>query len=678
MSKSTVVTIIAFSCLLNANATMAASVPATPNADDIPRPVPGDSSLAGSQRPDVARFLQVRKAENPSLSPDGTKLAFKSRISGTQQLWAVGSGGGWPRQLTFGESITFHQWSPDGEWILYGADRGGDEREGFYLISPDGTRERELLAPSAAFRVLGAFTRDGQQIAYATTERNGVDFDIHVIDVESGKDRKVYRGEGGLYPVSWRPDGSALILTQTRGENAHEVFMLDLKSGRLDIVFQPEDLSLYESFDWKPDGSAFYVVTNQDRDFTGLASYDLEAGALSYVETSHLPPSGGTSDHDVEQVALSNDGRLLAWTVNVGGYSKLHARDLASGEPLTAPELPPGTYEIAFAPRAPVMSVYVKGPRVPGDAWIWHVGRPEGAQTEQRGQIQRATHSSTAGLDVEQAVVPEHLSFEARDGTMIHGLLYLPRDHEPGDKPPLLLAVHGGPTAQARPEFDGVHQYLLTRGIAIFDLNFRGSTGYGKQYARLNNLRLREGEIYDLADAVEWLGATGRVDASRASVMGASYGGYLTMAAVARLPDVFSSGVASVGVSNWITALEGASPQLKASDRLEYGDIDDPEDREFFRRISPITHVKNVRAPVMVIHGANDPRDPVTESDQFVRAIREQGGEVEYLRFPDEGHSIRKLSNRIIAYRRVAAFLERTLGVETPPEVEGIESPSGR
>jgi len=164
-----------------------------------------------------------------------------------------------------------------------------------------------------------------------------------------------------------------------------------------------------------------------------------------------------------------------------------------------------------------------------------------------------------------------------------------------------------------------------------------------------------------LRDAVAWLRRQEQIDGTRVAIMGGSYGGYLTMAALARLPELFASGIAFVGVSNWVTALEGASPQLKASDRVEYGDIDDVDDREFFSQLSPITHVSKVRAPAMVIHGANDPRDPVTESDQFVRAIRERGGSVEYLRFPDEGHGIRKLSNQMIAYRRIAAFLENTL-----------------
>ncbi len=659
----------AFFLTLGSGALAGEPVSQTPNESDVPRPVVGESTLAGSERPDVTRFLQVRRAEAPSLSPDGTRLAFKTRISGTPQLWAVDAAGGWPRQLTFGEAITFHEWSPAGDWILYGTDRGGNEREGYYLISPDGRRERELLAPSAVFRAFGAFSRDGRRIAYATTERNGTDFDVHVLDVETGKDRKVYRGTGGLYPVSWRPDGEAVILTQTRGEDAHEVFLLEVASGRLETLFQPANRSSYESFAWRPDAAGFYVVTNQDRDFQGLAYYAAGSRKLSYLETP---------EHDVEEVALSDDGKVLLWTTNEGGYSTLHARDLTTGESMPTPDLSRGTYEISFAPRASTAAIYVESPNVPGDVWVWPAGTK---------QAVRATRSSAAGIDLDRMVVPEHLSFPARDGVTIHGLLYLPpgtANLESETKPPLLLAVHGGPTGQSRPEFDSAHQYLLTRGIAVFDLNFRGSTGYGKRFARLNDLRLREGEIYDLADAVDMLGRTGRVDASRAAVMGGSYGGYLTMAAMTRLPEVFASGVTFVGVSDWLTALAGASPQLKASDRLEYGDVDDPDDREFFRRISPVTHIRSVRAPVMVIHGANDPRDPVTESDQFVRAIRELGGEVEYLRFPDEGHSIRKLANQVIAYRRIAAFLERTLlrprnaGAETPPEVGGVKSPSGR
>ncbi|MDP2577344.1 MAG: S9 family peptidase [Candidatus Palauibacterales bacterium] len=624
------------------------TVPPTPNENDIPKPLPAKVGLAGSDRPDVSRFLNVRRAYSPSPSPDGNRLAFRTTISGKPQLWVSDAAGGWPRQLTFGESVTFHEWSPTEEWIVYGTDRGGDEREGFYLINPAGTRERELLPPSDAFREFGGFSPDGRSIVYATTERNGIDFDIHVIDVERGADREVLQGRMGLYAVSWRPDGGAVLLVEVRGEDANDVYLLDLASGQLDTLFVPDVASSYGSFSWKPDGSGFYLSTDQDRDMSGLAYYDVGERELTYLETPEF---------DVEQVELSHDGGWLAWTTNEGGYSVMRVKDAESGEMVWNRELPRGIYALDWAAAAPVASIYVSGPQIPGDIWTWDAFS---------GSLYRATESAAAGIDLEQLIVPEPMSFTARDGEVLHGLLYLPIDIVPGGKPPVLLAVHGGPTSQARPRFNPVHQYLLTRGIAIFDLNFRGSTGYGKRYSRLDNGRLRPNAVFDMADALDWLGeeageGAGIVDGSRAAVMGGSYGGYMTLAALTQLPDYFKGGVSTVGVSNWITALEGASPQLKASDRIEYGDIDDPDDRAFFVELSPITHVANVRAPLMVIHGANDPRDPVTESDQFVRAVREQGGEVLYLRFPDEGHGVRKLDNRITAYRQVAAFLEEIL-----------------
>jgi dipeptidyl aminopeptidase/acylaminoacyl peptidase len=302
--------------------------------------------------------------------------------------------------------------------------------------------------------------------------------------------------------------------------------------------------------------------------------------------------------------------------------------------------------------------VHVSGPQVAGD--VWRVD----ART---GRTSRVTRSETGGLDPSRFMVPQGVSFPSWDQEKIHGLIYLPPGAPAGAKLPVLLSVHGGPTAQARPTFNPVFQYLLTRNIAIFDLNFRGSTGYGKRFTRLDNQRLRPNAVKDMAAALDWLASTGKVDTSRAAVMGGSYGGYMTFAAMTQLPGRFKAGIGFVGVSNWISALEGASPALKASDRIEYGNIDDPKDREFFRTLSPLTTVQNVRHPLMVLHGANDPRDPVQEADQLVSAIRQRGGEVEYLRFPDEGHGIRKLTNRIVAFRRIARFLDRTLQSSEPP-----------
>jgi len=632
----------------------------TPGPQDIPQPVPGEISLAGSPKPDVTRFLYVRAAISPSPSPDGFQVAFVSDISGSLQLWIASQENGWPKQLTFNEdSVRSHQWSPTGEWIAYETDRGGDERPGFYLIRPDGLIERELLAPSREFRLFGGFSPDGSKIAYSTTS-GGDSFDIHILDVERGRDQRIFEGRMGLQVASWRPDGQALLITEIRGEDAFDVYLLNIGTGELKAVFNPSERAYYGSFAWMPDGSGFFLVSDQDREFRGLAYYDVAKGILRYVEDL---------ENDVEQVSMDRTGRYLLWTVNESGYSILHGKDLSTDSPLNVPPLPDGIIAAgsgfgegcfgpgvgAFASNAPVVALSVCGIRVKSDVWLWDIENEE---------TQRVTYSDTAGLDPSGFVVPEHLSFEARDGVNLYGLLYLPRIRSADGKPPVLLAVHGGPTMQARPKYTDWHQFLLTRGIAVFDLNFRGSTGYGKTFARLNDRRQRPNEVHDMADALDFLASDGRVDASRAAVAGESFGGYLTMAALTFLPERFRGGVAFVGISNWITALEGASPELKASDRLEYGDIDDLAEREFFRKISPITQIDNVRVPVMVLHGANDPRDPPAESDEFVRAIRKRGGTVEYLRFPDEGHSILKLSNRVIAYRRVVDYLERVLEVK--------------
>jgi dipeptidyl aminopeptidase/acylaminoacyl peptidase len=663
----------------------------TPAPEDTPSPSGGDVGLAGAGCPDIARFLNARAATAPSLSPDGRLVAYRTNTTGTPQIWiADTSGVGAPRQITFGESVTFHEWSPAGDRIAYGVDRGGNEREGFYLISPGGTREQELLAPSESFRRWGGFSRNGQYAAFAATEPGGDDFSVYTINLKSEEIRpaKVYAGQGGTYVASWRPDGSGMLLSKTRGEDANDVLYLDLTTGEAATLFKPQEAARYHSFAWTPDSRGFYMASDEGRDFAGLAFYDMQTRKLRWE---------ATPDRDVEQAALSSDGRWLAWSENVEGFSEPYVRDLRTGRTFgLGPSVTLGGERISikgvrgvagaleWAARADVLVYTLSAPGVPGDIWAfepsWSPLTRAGGKTVARGgapapasagvtllgNSRRVTESTLAGLDPSRFVAPEAVAFRSHDGLTIHGLLYMPVCASVVCNPPVVLNVHGGPTSQARPSFSGVTQYLVARGYAVLDLNVRGSTGYGKRYARLDNGRLRPDAVKDMGAAVDWLAKSGRgVNASKVAVMGGSYGGYMTYAALSTLPDKFAAGVSFVGVSNWVTALAGASPELKASDRVEYGNVEDPADLEFFKELSPITHVARVRAPLLVSHGANDPRDPVTESDQFVSAIRERGGEVEYMRWPDEGHQIRKLSNRVTAYRRVAAFLARTLGPGT-------------
>ncbi|MEZ5560061.1 MAG: S9 family peptidase [Pseudomonadales bacterium] len=626
-----------------------------PYPQDIPAPSAGDPGPAGQHPYDIVRFLEARGPSGVQISPDGQHVAFVSRITGEPQLFVVPADGGWPIQLTFGSAVTFFSWAPDSARLLYAADRDGNEREGYTLISRGGTREQVLSEAGNAYLRFGDFDPAGTRIAYSSTQRNGIDFDVYVRELApGGAVRQIYRGRFGVYASRWQPGGDLLLLSEAVGEDANNLYALYVGSGAARPLFEArtaDDAAYYGNIAWLEDGSGFYLATNHEREFRGLAFYDLAARRLAWIDTPQ---------HDVEDVVLFGNDRYLAWTLNDDGYSRLRLLDRERREPVAAPELPEGVYGLSGARDSARLMVEISGPRTVGEAWLWDL-------TAQRAG--RLIAPTMAGIDPATLVVPQSRRYEARDGERLQGLLYLPPAGAvsavagaPAAAAPVVLLVHGGPSSQARPAFDGIAQYLVGRGFAVFDLNFRGSTGFGKRFARLDNGRLRSDAVRDIEDAVRWLAGNPAVDGRRVAILGGSYGGYLTNAAVAEYPAMFRAGVSLVGVSDWVRALEQAAPALKASDRVEYGDIDDPADRAFLESISPIHKAAQVRTPMLVVHGANDPRDPVTESDHFVQVLRDQGVEARYLRFADEGHGLRRLGNRITAWRSIADFLDEKLG----------------
>jgi dipeptidyl aminopeptidase/acylaminoacyl peptidase len=620
-----------------------------PYPGDIPDVPTVTVGLAGEYPADVVRYLLAEGARDFRVSPDGTRLAFEWAVSGEPQLWLVGSEGGWPKQLTFGSGITFFEWRPNGRQLIVGRDADGNEREGYYLLSDDGEEEQLLLPLSDAFRTFGMFSTDGTRFLYSSTERNGRDFDIYLKDLDTGENRRVYEGTFGFFPSAWQPGGDLVIVSETRGEDANDVHLLNLADGKLTALFAPANASLYQEFAWLPDGSGFYMTTNVDHEFAGLAFYDLESASLRFVETPN---------RDIDGVSLSGDGRYLAWTENDDGYSRLHVRDLENGTDLSPPPLPAGVHRARFASGAPVLGVLTSGPSVPGDLRSWRIH-------DQKFSL--AVQSSLGGLDPDRFVAPLSLRYPARDGVELQGLLYLPPASAVHGKPPVVVQVHGGPTAQSRPSFRMLEQYLVNNGIAVFAVNVRGSTGFGKTYARLDNQEKRLDSVRDLVDTVAFLSKRDDINTNRIAVMGGSYGGYMVNAVLGAYPGVFDAGISVVGVSDWVRALQEASPALKASDRIEYGDIREPRWQRFYADNSPINNAHLINVPLMVAHGVNDPRDPVSESDRIVQAVRNTGYDVTYMRFPDEGHSFRKRGNRVAYYRQVAEFLDRHLkSADTP------------
>ena len=611
--------------------------------EDVPVIEPLTVGLAGERPADIVRYLLARGVLQTAISPDGSTVAFSYRVTGEPQLWLIEAAGGWPRQLTFGAAIRTFRWAPDGERLLVTRDAEGNEREGYYLLSVGGTKERQLLPQSDAFRSFGMFSNDGSRFLFSSTGRNGRDFDIYVTDVESGESRMVLEGSFGLFPRAWQPNGNLVIVDETRGEDAQDVHLLDMSTGRLRPLFRPEVAAYYGSYAWLPDGSGFYLSSNQDREFASLAFYSLGSESLEFIETP---------DADVGNVTLSGDGRYLAWTTNEEGYSKMHIRDRQSGSDVDSPELPRGVYSLEFAANAATLNIRMTGPATPGDVFVWNVPSNE---------VWHPVQSNLAGLDPQTFVVPQSLRYEARDGLELQGLLYLPHAEDFAFKPPVVVKVHGGPTGQSRPTFQAQVQYLVNNGIAVFDVNVRGSTGFGKTYTRLDNQEKRLDSVRDLADTVAFLSSDERLNTKRIAVMGGSYGGYMVNAVLGSYPGVFDAAASFVGVSDWVRALQEASPGLKASDRIEYGDIREARWQEFYKVNSPIHNADKIRVPVFFEHGANDPRDPVTESDRMVQTIRGNGIGVTYLRFPDEGHGIAKQANRVAFNRALARFLEKQL-----------------
>jgi len=301
----------------------------TPAPVDVPQLEPAAHTLAGAECQGVARYLNVRSASGAQLSPDGRELLYLTSTTGMPQLWVApvrGEGPAAARQITFGANrVQFARWSPDGQWIAYGTDRGGNERTQFFLLSPDGTRERELTPSDEHFRDFAGWSPRGSRIAYVSTERNGRDFDLYLLDLgpdgrPAGLARMVLRGAGNLQVEAWRPDGEAMVLSQGRGEADNDLMLLDLRTQKLGTLFAPAQMSSYRSIQWTPDGQGFFVATNHERDFAGLAHYHLPDRQLHWMQQPRW---------DVEQVALSPDGKFLAYTVNEGGFSRLVIRDLA-------------------------------------------------------------------------------------------------------------------------------------------------------------------------------------------------------------------------------------------------------------------------------------------------------------------------------------------------------------
>ncbi|WP_430504494.1 S9 family peptidase [Haloparvum sp. PAK95] len=612
------------------------------------------------QQYDVERYLNVRSAGGPSFGPSG-RLAFRIDTTGTPQVWSLGEPGNWPTQHTFyDDRVTFADYSPERPELIFGKDEGGNERAQLFRLNPSTGRIRNLTQCPDAKHRWGGWSHDGDRFAFTSNRRDEAVFDVYVQGrEETGDDAElVYEGDGWLSLAGWSPSDDRLLVVEAHASFDQDLYTLDLASGELTHLTPHEGDVRYGSAEWGPEGDSVYCVTDRESDTLRLERIDLPSGEFAVVEdgSEERSSSGsragpGDGEWNVNAVTIDEDTDRVVYARNVDGYTDLTAGEFVEPDRIDAfpePDLPEGVAgAIDWGPDGQRYAVSAAGSSANGNVYVVD------ATT---GETTRWTHASTAGIPEDTFVEPELVHYPTFDGRDIPAFFSVPETPTPDDGYPVIVDIHGGPEAQRRPSFRGVKQYLLNHGYAVLEPNVRGSSGYGKAYAALDDVENRMDSVKDVRAGVEWLDDHPEVDPDRVVAMGGSYGGFMVLASLTEYPELWAAGVDVVGIANFVTFLENTGDWRQSLREAEYGSL--AEDREFLESVSPINNIDRINAPLFVLHGENDPRVPVGEAEQIVASAREEGVPVRKLIFEDEGHGFTKLENRIEAYSEVVDFLE--------------------
>jgi dipeptidyl aminopeptidase/acylaminoacyl peptidase len=599
----------------------------------------------------VARMARVSGCWSPSFSPDGLRLAFVSNMSGVPQVWMVAADGGWPEQVTsFDDAVGGVQWSPDGSRLAFTLAPGGGMNTQVYLVRPDGRQLVRASDGGKANNVLNGWSHDSRELLLSSNRADPASLDAFIYDVGSGAWRRAAAGggDGAISDVS--RDGRSALVERMRQRGDNDVYLIDLEGGRETLLTPHRPPATFAPAWFSPDGSTVYLSSNGDRDrmaFVRLrvprAGGGEAPGALEVV--------AARDDAELEDLRITDDGHTAALLWNVAGRAQLSFVDLTTLAETPGPQLPGEVVrDMVFSQNGRLLALTITGARLPQDVWVLD---------RASGRLRQITHSPHGGVDLGALVAPELVRFAALDGLELSGWLYRPLGRAPAGGGPVVLSLHGGPESQERPAWNPLYQALLGRGIAVFAPNVRGSSGFGKRFVNLDNGALRVDAVRDLRAAVEYLVRQGIADPRRVGIMGGSYGGYLTMAGLTELPDLFAAGADLYGIVNFETFFAHTEPWMAAISRVEYGDPETQKD--LLRALSPIYKLDRVKAPTLVLHGANDTNVPVVEAEQVVTALRRRGVPVEYVLFPDEGHGFRKTANRIRSAVTIVRFFSTYL-----------------
>jgi dipeptidyl aminopeptidase/acylaminoacyl peptidase len=608
----------------------------------------------------IEKLYMTRQVGRAAWSPDGKSIVFVSNMSGRNNLWIVPAEGGWPVQLTVSDQRqTAPTWSPDGKWIAYQSDYDGDEQWDIFLVSPKTGKVVNLTQTREIAEQSPTWSPDGRYLAYEVKPKNSAAYEIDVYDMVMREVKHVTSGtpqDRGNYGPIWSKDGAYIVYTQEQAKGTDSnIFIADVATGKSTLLTPHEGEQRFSANDISTlgmsDAQTVLLTSNAENGYENIG--------LLLVGTRGDPQPGNvkqikwlTKDKwEIRGGEFSPDGKHVTFRANVDGNEDIYLHELVTGKSTVLP-IPKGVNEPAGGPSGFThdgsrLLYYHNGPTAPGDLWGY---------TLATGKSHQITHSLVAGVRSEDMVVPYLVHYPSRDGKWtISAFLYVPFNMARNGKNAAIVYIHGGPTSQTMNSFSRFIQYAANQGYMVLAPNYRGSTGYGKEFQQANLFDMGGGDLQDVLAGVDWIKQTGHLDPKKIAVMGGSYGGYLSMMAVTKAPDVWAAGVPIVPFVNWFTEIENEDPVLQQSDLATMGDV--VKNKALYEDRSPINFIDQIKAPLLLLAGGHDPRCPKSETQQVVDAIRKRGGTVDAKIYENEGHGFARVENQIDAYKRVADFL---------------------
>lgn len=611
----------------------------------LPAAAAGQQAAPGAvPRYPIEDFFHTTAYAGASFSADGTRLLVSSNQTGVWNIYEISVAGGEPKALSSSttDAVRGIGFFPADDRVLFGRDQGGNELTHIYVRERDGTTKD--LTPGEGHRAqFAGWARDGRSFFVQANERDRRFFDVYEYAVDGYARTMLYRNDQGFVPLAVSPDRRYVGLVKSITNNDSDVYLHDRTTGATKNLTAHTGRVSNGVEDFSADGASLYLTTDEGREFAYLVRLELATGRREVV----AQPAW-----DVMGAGISRGGRHLTLSINNDARTEIQVFELPGMRRVALPEVPGANLTgVAFSSDDGQIAFYASASRQPSDLYTMRIGDPA---------PRRLTRSLNPKLAAEHLVDGKVARFRSYDGLEIPGILYLPHGATASSRAPGIVLVHGGPGGQARLGWNPLVQYLVNGGYAVFDINNRGSSGYGKTFFALDDRKHGEADLGDVVAAKTLLASTGVVDTTRVAVMGGSYGGYMTLAALTLAPDAFTAGVDIFGPANWIRTIRSVPPWWTAQKDALYAEMGDPHtDTLRLQRVSPLFHADRIRRPLIVLQGANDPRVLQRESDDIVAAVRKNGVPVEYIVFPDEGHGFSKRENQLRGYRAVRDFLDR-------------------